>query len=76
MFDNDPTMNIRTPAGQKVRYAFPENGYPYQQDVASAHLQVGGVYTVERTEIDSWTTDVYLKEFPDVRFNSVLFENL
>ena len=39
-------------------------------------LEVGKTYTVEDVEIYSWYTLVYLKEFPDKGFNSVMFEEI
>lgn len=46
-----------------------------EEDVANVgkHLKIGKVYTVERTEVGGWCTDVILKEVPGVRFNSVNF---
>jgi len=34
------------------------------------------VYDVERIEVYSWHTKVFLKEFPGVEFNSVWFEEV
>ena len=39
-------------------------------------LEVGKTYTVEDVEVYSWYTLVYLKEFPDKGFNSVIFEEI
>lgn len=39
-------------------------------------LEIGQTYTVDFIEVDSWVTYVYLKEFPDKHFNSVLFEEI
>jgi len=36
-------------------------------------LKVHDVYTVDRIEIHSWHTKVFLKEFPGIEFNSVWF---
>ena len=42
-----------------------------------AHLLiVGEVYNVIGVEVHDWYTLVYLKEFPDVGFNSVQFEEI
>ena len=38
------------------------------------HLVMGGIYTVQEWDVHSWHTKVTLKEFPDLRFNSVHFE--
>lgn len=70
------TMNIHTPSGYKVIYAFPENGWDDTEKYnESIGLVVGETYTVEDTEVYSSYTTVYLKEFPDKSFNSVNFAN-
>ena len=43
---------------------------------ARKHLTEGEEYTVERTEVSSCHTDVYLEEIPGVAFNSVMFEGV
>ena len=37
-------------------------------------LELGRIYTIERTDVRSSHTKVYLQEFPDVHFNSVWFK--
>lgn len=39
-------------------------------------LEVGKEYTLEDIVVHSWHTIVYIKEFPDVKFNSVAFEEI
>lgn len=39
-------------------------------------LKLGETYTVEKTEVHSWHTKVFLKEFPGVEFNSAWFEEV
>lgn len=39
-------------------------------------LEVGKEYTLEYINIYSWYTGVYIKEFPGVEFNSVIFEEV
>lgn len=39
-------------------------------------LEVGKEYTLEDIVVHSWHTIVYIKEFPDVEFNSVAFEEI
>ena len=39
-------------------------------------LKFGEIYDVERIEEHSWHTKVFLKEFPDVEFNSVWFDEV
>lgn len=68
------TMNIYTCPGQQVVFAFPNNGYPYQQEEAKKLLTVGQKYTVRCTDVSQSSTAVYLEGF-DRPFNSVLFAN-
>ncbi len=68
-------MNIYAKKGHKVKCTTFEAGYDSEQKVAKQHLEIGKEYTIERTEVNSWYTDVWLQEFPGIRFNSVFFEN-
>ena len=46
-------------------------------DGRNSHLlKVGCIYNLDDVEVHSWHTYVYLKEFPNVHFNSVLFEEI
>jgi hypothetical protein len=40
------------------------------------HLDLNKTYSVKYTKIDSWSTIVYLEEYPNIFFNSVCFENV
>ena len=71
---NGGRMEINAPKETKVIFAHPNSGYSGDQERARKHLKVGATYTVERTEIHSWSTSVYLKEVPGVGFNSVHFK--
>jgi hypothetical protein len=53
-----------------------KNGYSHVKEHAMKLLKVGGIYTIDHTEVDGWNTIVYIKEFPDEIFNSVSFENI
>lgn len=71
------TMNIYSPRGTKVIVTEDSinSGYPADEDLAKKYLEVGRTYTVERTVVDNWHTNVWLQEFPpEVYFNSVSFE--
>ena len=39
-------------------------------------LLIGGVYSVDHTEVHSYHTKVYLKEFSGKKFSSIHFENI
>lgn len=68
----EETMRIDAPAGTKVIYTG-EGGYDRHKETGDKYLKRGGEYTVDRTEIENWHTDVYLKEVSGVAFNSVMF---
>ncbi|MEK3873685.1 MULTISPECIES: hypothetical protein [unclassified Paenibacillus] len=70
-----PTMNIYAQKGDKVRF-LNKNGHDWEPEKArESGLVEGVVYTVEKTEVGGFHTDVYLQEFPGKPFNSVLFED-
>lgn len=52
------------------------NGHYHDSDQVKEHLELGKEYTVDRTDVGGSHTDVYLKEVPNVRFNSVNFEDV
>lgn len=74
-FKNDNTMDIYTPIGSKVIFSFPNNGTEHEQNIAKKYLILNKEYTIEKIEIGSWHTDVFLKEIKNISFNSVLFSN-
>ena len=53
-----------------------KNGYNSVEKHARTFLKVGESYTIENTVVDGWSTEVYIKEFPDEVFNSVSFEDV
>jgi hypothetical protein len=68
-------MDINSPPGTKVTVSEKSirNGTDYNKDTARIHLKVGDIYTVDMTQISAWYTDVWVNEFPGIRFNSVQF---
>lgn len=69
-------MNIFAIKGHKVKCVTLNAGYDYHKEIAEKHLEVGEEYIIERTDVDSYHTDVYLKEIPGVKFNSVFFSDI
>jgi hypothetical protein len=68
-------LNIYAERGDKVVF-INRNGHDYEPgDARDIGLVEGGVYSVERTEVGGWHTEVYLQEFPNQGFNSVMFED-
>jgi NTP pyrophosphatase (non-canonical NTP hydrolase) len=68
-------MNIYAESGDKVVFNHPDAGYTYQQQAAAKLLTLGATYTVDHTNVHDCYTDVYLEEFPEQKFNSVLFDD-
>ena len=68
-------MNIYAKKGEKITVT--ENtiksGHISDQRKASEFLEVGKWYTVERTDVGKWSTEVFIQEVPGLGFNSVHF---
>jgi hypothetical protein len=76
-YNHHDTMDIEeTESGDKVIFVFPNNGWDHDKKHALEYLKEGETYTVSYIEIHSWHTDVYLREVPNVPFNSVHFANI
>lgn len=74
------SMDIYTNPGKKVFAVFErgvlQHGHSHEKIEASRYLQPEKRYTIEKIDVWDWSSDVYLKEFPGIRFNSVHFENV
>jgi len=51
-------------------------GYDYHKEIAKKYLELGKIYTVEKTQVESSSTTVILKEIPGIEFNSTCFEDV
>jgi hypothetical protein len=71
-FDGDEE---RIETGDEVRY-MAEGGWPGEVESANTHLTAGAIYTVADACVHSWHTKLYLDGFPDIAFNSVLFDKV
>mgnify|MGYP001611184639 CR=1 FL=1 len=72
-------MDIEAPEGTRVKFFGPvsEEGIKWgSHDDPRDLLQIEGEYIVDHTEIHSWHTKVFLKEFPGKSFNSVWFAEI
>ena len=67
-------MNIRDYSQREVVCVDNEDNNFFGCDTNSPLLEVGKTYTVVDVEVHSWHTEVELKEFPKIMFNSVCFE--
>jgi len=64
---------LRAQSGDKVIFKYPEACELWNRKNAKEHLKMGETYTVDRVSIHREHTNVYLREFPGVRFNSAHF---
>ena len=70
-------MDIYSPNGTKIRFIRCDK---HQQqwgnhDDPNDYLTPGKIYTINKTDVRSSHTKVFLEEFPNLKFNSVCFEN-
>lgn len=70
-------MNINAQEGDKVIITEDsiENGYEFDKHRTKNHLKIGDIYTIDYSIIHKWSTEVFIKEVPNVSFNSVNFED-
>ena len=61
-------------AGDKVVFAYLENGYLRDIELAGKLLSEGSTYIVEKVIVESFFTTIYFNEFQGIGFNSVNFE--
>ena len=69
-------LDIYSPRGTLVEFAFPNNGHEYQQRDARLLLTEHSVYTIDHIDVWDSSSDVYLQEHQGHAFNSVFFRNV
>lgn len=69
-------MNIYALKGHRVTCKTFDAGYAYERTTARRYLNLNSIYTIDYTEVDQLPTSVYLKEFPEIPFNSVFFDDV
>ncbi len=57
-----------------ARFAHPDWGYEADQELAAKHLLVGAIYTITSMQVGRSSSVLFLDGFPDVAFNTALFE--
>lgn len=72
--DNE-TMYIYAQKGHRVVFTHPNAGRDDEIKDAAEYLTVGETYTVDKTEVHSFHTNVWLEEIPDVYFNNCMFDD-
>jgi len=69
-------MNIYAIKKHKVKCITVDSAYVNERELNKQHLVPGQEYTVDKTVVGSWFTQVFLEEIPGVSFNSVIFEDV
>lgn len=70
----EKTMDIFNNEERKVKCVRKYDTSPYGCDYED--LEIGKEYTVTNVEVHGWYTMITLSEFPNKRFNSVLFDEV
>lgn len=69
-------MNIYAEKGDKAKYTGCADCQVQGKDDPRKVLVEGVVYTVERTSVGDWSSYAVLAEFPDKKFNTVVFKDV
>jgi len=72
----DNSMDIYSEKGTKIIFTA-SGGWDYDKTNAEKRgLILGEKYTVEKTKIGTWFSFVELEEFPNLEFNTMLFDKI
>ncbi len=71
-------MNIYAKPGSQVKVTGDSfnNGLTENRVDIAKHLKLGKIYTVLKTKVHNFSSEVYLQEVPGVSFNTVNFEDV
>lgn len=67
-------IDIYSPSGTKVKFN-DCHGHDWEREEARKILNTTDIYTIEYIDVGDWSSNLYLKEFPNTLFNSVLFSS-
>ena len=71
------SMDIETKEGSKIKYCNFKNGIESDRDNCDYYLDRDKIYTLhEYARKEASRTEIYLREVPNVPFNSVMFNNV
>lgn len=74
--EHEKTGVLHAERGCIVKFAHPDYGSSFDQEVAAKYLTVGANYTVKSVNIGQSRSMIELKEFPGKIFNTVQFERV
>jgi len=66
-------LDIHAQQGTKVKCVHWDWGYDIDQMTAKKHLKKDGEYTVDHIDIFNSYSYLYLREFPHIVFNAIMF---
>jgi hypothetical protein len=69
-------MNIYAMEGHKVRLVTLDAGYPNEREQVQELMKIGDILTVKTTYPSGWSSSVTFEEFPNMKFNTVFFEDV
>jgi len=69
-------LDIHSPQGTKVKCSHWTWGYKDDQEIAKKYLEKDKIYTVDRIEVFSSYSNLYLEEFYGIIFNAIMFEQV
>ncbi|QEG04176.1 hypothetical protein [Bacillus phage BC-T25] len=67
--------NGHFPHGRVVKYTG-KGGYDIDNEKALRYMEVNKILRVQEIYVGGWYSEVEFQEFPGVRFNTVLFEDV
>jgi hypothetical protein len=71
------SMDIYAKKGVKVKFILDREPLSWGVDNNNAkYLTLNQSYTIERTDVHSWHTKVYLQEIPNIPFSSIWFDEV
>lgn len=70
------SMNIYSKPGTKIVYDNLTDGYEWNRKHCDKYLEAGKEYTVCHIDIGNFSSEIYLKEFLNISFNTVMFSNV
>ena len=68
-------QSVESPQGRKVRF-LNENGYDGEREFARRFFSKGDILTVKEIYVGRSSSDVEFEEYPNRRFNTVMFADI
>ena len=72
---NERHLSNKSPEGRKVKF-INENGYEFERNKANDLFIEGEILTVKEIYVGRSSSTVELVEYPNIKFNTVMFTDL